>query len=162
MGLPGSGKSYFASRFAEKIGAEYLASDLIRKEIFKDLSYSAQEKLAVYSEMENRMRAAIREGKTVVVDATFHREVLRNQFEATIVEEKAQPVWIWVRANEDLTRQRVSKPRKHSDADWAVFLKLKAALEPLTKPHLELSSDDENVNRMITEAKEYVNSINCN
>ncbi|MBL0741046.1 AAA family ATPase [Chryseolinea lacunae] len=30
VGLPGSGKSFFASRFAEALGAVYLSSDVMR------------------------------------------------------------------------------------------------------------------------------------
>ena len=54
FGLPGSGKSYFASRFAKVINAGYINSDMIRKEIFEKREYSDQEKKAVYDKCLNR------------------------------------------------------------------------------------------------------------
>ena len=63
LGLPGSGKSYFASRFAKLIHADYINSDRIRKSMFPARSYSEREKASVYNEMLELMRQAIRQDK---------------------------------------------------------------------------------------------------
>ncbi|MCB9236199.1 MAG: ATP-binding protein [Bacteroidia bacterium] len=156
MGLPGSGKSYFASRFAPAIQGVYLSSDLVRKEIFPQPQYSPAEKEAVYRALEARMQQAVQQGLPLVLDATFYQQSLRDRFEQAARAVGAQAHWIRVQAGENLTRKRVSVPRDHSDADWQVYLKLKAAYEPPRFPHLELSSDDEDVDRMIGEAIQYI------
>jgi predicted kinase len=51
FGLPGSGKSFFASRLAKMINADYINSDMIRKEMFASSTYSEKEKAAVYNVM---------------------------------------------------------------------------------------------------------------
>ncbi|HUZ58418.1 MAG TPA: AAA family ATPase [Hanamia sp.] len=44
FGLPGSDKSYFASRLAKMIHAGHVNSDKVRKEWFKERVYSEDEK----------------------------------------------------------------------------------------------------------------------
>ena len=53
-GLPGSGKSYFASRLARKFEATYINSDLMRKKIEAQGRYAFDDKLNVYEEMASR------------------------------------------------------------------------------------------------------------
>ena len=155
MGLPGSGKSYFASRFASRIGGQYLSSDLIREELLHRGQYAIEVKETVYREMENRMEAALLKGKSVVLDATFFKKRLRDRFAQVAREAGSSMIWIMVVADEETTRRRVSKPREHSDADWDVFLLVKEAFEPFDGEVLTLSSDDENVERMIREGLAY-------
>lgn len=55
-GLPGSGKSYFAARLAERLDAVYLSSDRVRREMFTRRTYSDDEKMDVYRELIHRAR----------------------------------------------------------------------------------------------------------
>ncbi|MDP4129883.1 MAG: ATP-binding protein, partial [Bacteroidota bacterium] len=79
-GLPGSGKSYFASRFAKLIQADYINSDRVRKNIFPASSYSEKENASVYDEMLELTRRSIRQKKNLVLDATFYKNELRKKF----------------------------------------------------------------------------------
>ena len=78
LGLPGSGKSYFAERLAQKIRAEYFNSDQIRKEMFADRTYSDLEKARVYEALLKKMQEAIDKEKDVVLDATFYKNKIRE------------------------------------------------------------------------------------
>lgn len=51
IGLPGSGKSFFASQLAQLINADYINSDQVRKTMMPPGHYSQQEKHSVYSQM---------------------------------------------------------------------------------------------------------------
>lgn len=59
MGLPGSGKSYLARRLAELIGATYISSDRVRRDLFPAARYTAEEKAGVYEEMQTRAAAFV-------------------------------------------------------------------------------------------------------
>jgi predicted kinase len=74
FGLPGSGKSYFASRLAKAINARYVNSDKVRKENFEKRIYSDQEKKAVYDKMLEQMKESVKQKKNLVLDATFHKK----------------------------------------------------------------------------------------
>jgi predicted kinase len=80
LGLPGSGKSYFAARLAEVIQADYINSDQVRKEMFSKRTYSEKEKGAVYDAMLERMKTAAKLKRDLVLDATFHTEDSRQLF----------------------------------------------------------------------------------
>lgn len=158
-GLPGSGKSYFARRFAERLGAVYLSSDRIRKGLFESPSYTSEEKEKVYDEMKRRMLAALAKGEIIVLDGTFHQRKVRDKIKAAVAASGAGLAIIQVKAEETLVRERTSQKREESDADYAVYLKLKQQSEPIGGPHLELISTDENLEERMQKALQYLAEI---
>jgi predicted kinase len=156
FGLPGSGKSFFASRLAERLGAVYLASDPLRKELFVQRTYKPEEKVMVYDFMQQQMVDAIKAGKDVVVDATFYHAALRRKFQHIVGIEGAQIDFIEIWAEEKLIRERVSRKRPDSDADYSIYLKIKAQFEPMQEPHLVLQSTDNNIEALLTAAMDYL------
>ena len=80
FGLPGTGKSFFASRLAKMIDAGYLNSDMLRKQLFAERTYSNHEKKVVYDTMLSKAKEAIATGQNLVLDATFHKKETRDTF----------------------------------------------------------------------------------
>src|SRR6266545_6277522 len=80
FGLPGSGKSYFASHLASMINADYINSDTVRKEMFHNRIYSVKEKLLVYDEMTRQMKEGVKQKRNIVLDATFYNNDIRQKF----------------------------------------------------------------------------------
>lgn len=155
FGLPGAGKSHFASRLAEMIRADYINSDRVRKEMFKERTYSSQEKAAVYNEMVVKMMEAVDQKRNVVLDATFHKNDIRKLF-SKAMEGKGGISFIEVQANEDITRERLKKERPYSEADFEVYKLIREHCEPLNEPHLLLESTDDNINNMLRKAADYL------
>ena len=158
FGLPGSGKSYFASRLAQQLGALYVNSDQVRLQLIADRNYSETEKLQVYDMMLSAMAIAISQQKDIVLDATFYKQSIRTMFEerAAILQESI--LIIEVTAEEEIIRERVSKPREFSEADFDVYLKLKTIAEPLEQDHLVLHSTNHNIDEMLQDATKYIKS----
>jgi len=155
MGLPGSGKSYFAARLAEMIDAEYLNSDRIRKEILPDTRYTELEKRLVYDEMLGRAERSVARGRQVVLDATFYTGDIRDKFMQSL-QELDETVFIEVVADEELIRERLKRPREDSDANFEVYREIREDWEPLQDEHLVLRSTDENIDSMLDGAMEYL------
>jgi predicted kinase len=154
FGLPGSGKSYFASALANRIAALYLSSDKIRKELFAVRTYKDDEKERVYSEiLERTVKGSAK--KNVVVDATFCSAYWRDKFKDRVAS-RHQLKWIEINAAEELVRKRLSKPRPESDADFSIYKKLRDKWEPMNEHHLILESDNENFEEMMSEAIHYL------
>ncbi|MCM4161582.1 ATP-binding protein [Antarcticibacterium flavum] len=153
IGLPGSGKSFFAERLAQKIGADYYNSDRLRKEIFFERTYSDSEKEKVYNALLKKMKEATNKGKDVVVDATFYKDKFRKLF-TTNGGERIAFIKVW--ANEKLTKDRIQKKRKFSEADFDVYKLLKRQWEPVKQPHLILESTNENIDAMLQKAEDYL------
>lgn len=159
-GLPGSGKTYFAKRFAKAIDAQYLSSDLLRKELIQERAYSIEEKTAVYSELLIRFGKSLKQGKTTLIDATFISKNQRDIFKKAAIESNAILKIIEIRANEATIKARLCEKREDSEADFSVFQKLSSLMEPITEKHLVLFSDENDVLKMIEAAKKWMEAIN--
>ena len=158
MGLPGSGKSYFASRFAKKISANYFSSDIIRRQLLTYTHYTLDEKMRVYDIMIREMKTAISQKEDVVLDATFYKKEIREMFIQAAKGLDEDIIFIEIETDLVTTKERLNRRRKNSEADYPVYLKIKADFEPLEKPHLVLRSKSNNITQMITEAQSYLRS----
>ncbi len=154
MGLPGSGKSYFAARLADALCADYFNSDRIRKETnVKD--YSESEKEKVYNEMLVRMEQSLKHNKDVVLDATFYKKKIRDKFISRI-SGSDKIVLIEVTAPESVIRERLKQKREFSDADFDVYKAIQKEWEPIFEKHLVLISADNNLDDMLQKAIQYL------
>jgi predicted kinase len=156
LGLPGVGKSFFARELAGRIGAIHLNSDIVRKEVFKKPGYSNKEKAKVYDVMFNRVCELLKRGKTVVVDATFSKSVQRVPYFEYIGKTGGLLKIIQITADETTVKDRLRFKRPDSDADFAVYQKIKAEYEDISMPSLVLSSSEFTLEEMISRALSYI------
>lgn len=152
IGLPGAGKSYFASRLAVRLDAFYINSDEVRMRLVQDRSYTFTERVMVYNTMLDMAKRALSRGEMVIVDATFFKRALRNKF--THLPDSFNTEWhvIEIRADEDTIRKRLGGNRGLSEADFQVYRRLKEEFDSIEVPHLTLYSDRGNVEQMIATA----------
>ena len=155
MGLPGSGKSYFASRLATAIEADYINSDRVRKTMIAKRTYSLQEKRSVYNEMLAQMKLAVKQKKNIVLDATFYKHSIRKKF-IHEARNAGDIILIEVRAGESLIRERLKQAREDSEADYKVYKIIQAQWEALREKRLILQSTNNNVNDMLHTAVDYL------
>jgi len=156
FGLPGSGKSYFASKLAKRLEAKYVNSDVIRKQLFAVRKYSEEEKMKVYEVMIRAMKKAIQKDENIVLDATFYTEYIRNKFSKSAEVFKEKIIFIEVRTDENIRADRLSLSREHSEADYSIYLHIKKVFEPLRSEHLILRSTQENIKEMMGVALNYI------
>lgn len=156
MGLPGSGKSYFGRRLAQNLGAEYLNSDQVRGKMDLMGQYADKTRKRVYDEMASMADELLRKNRSVLVDATFQKEAYRRIFYDLADKYKSGVMIILVWAMEQLIKDRLKKERKDSEADFEVYQKLKDDFDEISRPHLKIQSSDDNIERMLAEAKAYI------
>jgi hypothetical protein len=79
-GLPGTGKSYFSTKLAERLPFVILESDALRKILFPRPTYSAEESAWLFRVVHRLIERLLRRGIPVILDATNlserHREYL--------------------------------------------------------------------------------------
>lgn len=155
FGLPGSGKSYFAIRVAQMLNAKYINSDCVRKEIFAKPAYSSKSKALVYDEMLRRTIELVEHGKEVVLDATFYLNDLRQKF-IDEARELTNVFWIEVIAEENLVKERLTKSREDSDANFELYQMLKSQWQPFNNTHLILESTNNNILNMLEQTADYL------
>lgn len=156
FGLPGSGKSYFASRLAKKLKAQYANSDKIRRQLFTDRKYSIDEKAKVYNVMIEKAKMAIRKNESIVIDATFFKKGIREKFIELSQASEVKIIFIEIQAELGVIEERLSKKRQYSEADYSVYLQVEKAFEPMESKHLVLQSTQDNIAEMIEEARLYL------
>ncbi len=155
LGLPGTGKTTFAGILATKLQAVHLNTDKIRSHLGKRGQYDPQSKQEIYEALISQTRDALDAGKTVIIDATFYRKELRAPFIKLAKDLEIDLHWIEIKAAEETIRQRVSKKRTYSEADFSVYLKIKNSFEPLVRTPLPLWSDRQSMEEMITRALQH-------
>ena len=158
-GLPGSGKSYFASRLALRLGAHYITSDRTRKAMDRMGRYTFEDKLMVYEQMVVLARDALQLGNDMVVDATFYRQSFRELF-FKLADEFHQPIYLMeVVADEAVVKERLLRPRRESEADYNVYLHIKSQFENFEEPHLVLQSVNGTADHNLEIALEYIKPV---
>lgn len=154
FGLPGSGKSFFASHLAERLGARYVNSDQARLKMYEHRSYSPAEIFSVYDHMVGDLRQALNDTADLVIDATFYCNAVRQKFLSVTKDIR----FIEISAEETVVRKRLALPRQYSEAGPEVYDKMLSEWEPLELPHLVLRSTDSNIEEMLSDALRYLGS----
>ncbi|MGC8649619.1 MAG: AAA family ATPase [Hydrogenobaculum sp.] len=121
IGFSGSGKSYVSS-ILEGMGFYWLRSDVIRKSLFGSF-YDEETTKKVYEELIKRAK----EHKDVILDATFLKKWQRK---LVIDNFPNEYFFIFVKADENIIRQRLQTRKDISDADFNVYLMQKSSFEP--------------------------------
>lgn len=156
FGLPGTGKSFFAKRLASDLGAEYLSTDKIRKQLQKTGKYSTADKEHVYNRMLELATTCLKQQQRVVVDGTFSKHNLRAKLMQAANNQNVAVCWIQTMADEATVKQRVSQKREDSEADYTVYQKIKTDFDEPYFTCLLLNSGHADIDYMISEAKQYI------
>src|SRR5688572_4104905 len=161
LGLPGTGKSYFAEKLSDRIAAVHINSDKLRNALQARGKYTIEDKLHVYRVMAKKTDQALHQGKSVIVDATFYKREMVDLF-IKLAKDHAVPVRIIkIEADETLVQERLQKRRTDSEADFQVYLKIKEAFDELHVPHIVIRSSTQNIQTMIESALHYISDRNA-
>lgn len=152
-GLPGAGKSFFSRHLQMVIPARYLSTDTIREALGKKGDYSPEAKQQVYEQLIEKARKHLQKGRDVIVDATFHRSGRRAMVHQLATDTGHELIVVEVKASEETIRQRLKGSRQHSEADYAIYQKLRDEYEEPAEAHLILWSDVLSIDEMISLTK---------
>lgn len=140
-GLPGTGKSHFCRQLMERLPFLVLESDAVRKSLFPAPTYSASESSHLFRTLHYLIEGLLRKGIPITLDATNlserHRERLYNIAERL----NAKLILVRVEAPPDLVRERLKvraerpEVQDNSDADWAVYQKMKPTAQKIRRKH---------------------------
>ena len=145
-GLPGTGKTFFCRKMAEKQPFCILESDVMRKALFPSPDYSADESARLFAACHSLIEWLLKNGVPVIFDATnlseYHREHLYRISDKT----RARLVLVRVEAPPALAYQRLqarkdrAAPEDKSDADWEVYRQMKPRTEKIRRNHFAVDT----------------------
>jgi predicted kinase len=155
MGLPGTGKTTFAQALAEALDGKHYNTDIIRDHLGLRGQYDEATKKRVYESLFKETQSSLSQNLPVVVDGTFFKQALRDPFLELAESMNSLIYWVEIMADESVIKERVSQKRAYSEADFDVYLKIKADFEPMEEEHLRLRSDQLSVAEMVERTKSY-------
>lgn len=138
-GLIASGKTTIAKRIAEKTNAILLRTDVVRREIYPNPTYSDEEVNDVYQRVFQQAKILLEKGKNVILDATFSRQKIRDQAKSIAGNTGAEFLLVEVKSSADDT---IAKKRVEARIDDAAntnfegYLKSKMAFEAINEDHI--------------------------
>lgn len=142
-GLPGVGKSTLATHLAPLIDAVILSSDKIRKELFVNPTYKRRERETVYQAMLLLAKYIHQAGKNCILDATFNRESSRMEAKEKVGISEDELFILECHCPEFLIKNRLeSKKRSYSDADIAIYNRMKKIYEPVRMKHIDVDTSE--------------------
>ena len=142
-GLPGTGKTSLAGALADRLGCSLLSSDRIRKELaglapddsaagpFGTGIYTPEWNRRTYRELVGRAAKLLRQGETVVLDASWTSEQQRDLPAVTAEREHAHLSSLRCQAPQTLTAERIrTRTRGLSDADTDIAAAMRTHADP--------------------------------
>jgi predicted kinase len=145
-GLPGTGKTFFCRKMAEKQPFCIVESDAMRKALFPSPDYSTAESTRLFAACHSLIEWLLKNGVPVIFDATNlseqHREYLYRISDKT----RARLILVRVEAPPALAHQRL-QARKNgaasedkSDADWEIYRQMKPRAETIRRNHFAVDT----------------------
>ncbi len=138
-GLPGTGKSYFCSRLAERLPFIILESDALRKALFPSPGYNSQESSRLFGAVRLLIERLLKKGNSLILDATNLSERHREYLYSIADRLGIKLILVRVEAPPGLVHERLKARRGNlegkSDADWAIYQRMKSSVQKIHRNH---------------------------
>ena len=146
-GLPGTGKSYFCRRLAERIPLIILESDVMRKALFSSPTYTAEESVRLFHTIHHLIERLLKKGISLVLDATNLSERNRERLYHIAYQLNIKLVLVRVEAPPEVVQERLRNradgtgaEEDNSEADWTVFQKMKPSVQQIRRHHFAVDT----------------------
>lgn len=117
VGLPGSGKSFFARQFAEMFSAPLVSIDFVRHAVAPESAYDPSEDAVVGQIAQHEVDELLKTGKTFMIDGGVNSRTARAAIEQAAHKKGYGKLCIWVQTDEQasLTRSLKRSARRSQD-----------------------------------------------
>jgi len=145
-GLPGVGKSTVGELLVERLDAlgiegRLLRTDVIRKELVEEPTYSDAETERVYETVFVRAREALDAGAWPVLDGTFRDRSLRDRAAGVADDAGGGPLFVEVTCEESVAMARIrERTDDESDAEVEDYDYFREIFDPLERDHVTVDN----------------------
>jgi predicted kinase len=134
-GLPGTGKSYFCNKLAQRLPFLILESDALRKVLFPSPSYSSQESSRLFRAVHLLIERLLKKGVSLILDATNLSERYREHLYSITDRLDVKLILVRVEAPPEVVYERLRARQENteskSDADWGVYQRMKPSVQKI-------------------------------
>jgi predicted kinase len=136
-GLPGTGKSYFCNKLAERLSFLILESDALRKVLFPSPGYDSQESSRLFRAVHLLIERLLRKGVSLILDATNLSERYREHLYSIVDRLDVELILVRVEAPPEVVYERLRARQENaenkSDAGWEVYQRMKSSVQKICR-----------------------------
>jgi hypothetical protein len=148
-GLPGTGKSFFCRKLAERLPFLILGSDVLRKVLYPTPQYNEYENKRLFAACHVLIEDLLSSGIPLIFDATNLLEHHREYLYRAANRAGAKLILVWVEAPSEVVRQRLVAReeagllRCDSEAGWDVYNRMKPHREKISRNHFVVDTSQD-------------------
>jgi predicted kinase len=157
-GLPGTGKTHFSKELSKRLPFVTLESDVLRRILNPNPNHGKPESARLFSAIHSLCERLLKEGHSVIVDATNLTEKHRQHFYDISDRTSIKLIIVQITATPLVVKERLGKRGKksanNSDADWKVYKRMSKSVDKIRRKHysVDTSVDYSNILDEIVEA----------
>jgi predicted kinase len=127
VGIPGSGKSFFAEHFADTFKAPFVNFHHFRKELFNFPTFDKDEEEIIGRVANYMLDEVLKTGRTVVYEGQTDLRANRSLIAKIARDADYEPLFVWVQTEPITAKKRSTKPNMDKPAlsDEQFNIKLK-------------------------------------
>ena len=109
VGIPGSGRSFFAEHFAETFRAPIISADLVRGRLFGTPIFSANEDIIVNKTTDYILSEVIKTNRTIIYKGQTGSRSDRARITKLCRETGYEPLYVWTQIDVETAKRRYIK-----------------------------------------------------
>lgn len=109
VGAPGSGKSFFASRFSETFSVPYISWEAIRSVLFHEATYSKEDETIVEDVAMAMLEQLVKTSATLIYEGDSLTQKSRLDLAKMIRKLGYEPLFVWVQIDSASSKARSLK-----------------------------------------------------
>ena len=111
VGIPGSGKSYFAEYFAKNFKAPIVSIDKLREKVFDKPTFSREEDNIVNQAATYMLDEVLKTGRTIIYDGRTDSRTDRDLIARKSRAAGYEPLFVWVQTEVPTAKKRAVKSK---------------------------------------------------
>jgi predicted kinase len=127
VGLPGSGKTFFAKKFADTFSAPYVSHEAI-------LSIVPVEKAALDQIINYQLDELLKTRHSVVIEGSANTRAERTELAKKLRTVGYQPMFVWVQTDPETAKARSLKTKQRGEEEHEHLVRRFSAPHPTEKP----------------------------
>ncbi len=133
VGIPGSGKSFFAEHFANTFKAPIVSFDQLRQKLFKSPIFSKDEDIIISRVADYMLDEVLKTGRTVIYEGQTNLRTDRALIAKKARGADYEPLFVWVQTESVTAKKRATKP--NSSKLFLSAEQFNASLKQFSAPH---------------------------
>lgn len=110
VGIPGSGKSFFAEHFAETFNAPIINHGILRHDLFSQPTFGKDEQDIINRVAGHMLHELLKTKRTILYEGATNQRTSRSLLAKKARDAGYEPLFVWVQTESVTAKKRATKP----------------------------------------------------